>query len=133
MKNKLNVIVAGGRDFNNYQLLSDKLDHLLSSVDKKDVILIVGGAKGADTLGKQYAEDNGINYQVMNADWDTHGKKAGVLRNIEMAKVANALVAFWDGESSGTKHMIEEARRKDLKVRVIYYKMLAQDVTILGD
>lgn len=116
------VIVAGGRKFNNYNLLKSKLDAILAEKRKTHQIYIISGmAKGADTLGEQYANENGFTVLGFPAEWNLYGKSAGIRRNEEMAKVGDALIAFWDGESPGTKHMIETARDKRLLVRVIKY------------
>ena len=53
-----------------------------------------------------------IKLSTSPADWDLDGKSAGFKRNVKMAEYADALVAFWDGESKGTKHMIETAKEK---------------------
>lgn len=116
------VIIAGGRDFNNYPGLSTAMDKLLKNIND-DIEIVCGMAKGADRLGEQYAKENGYSVIYMPADWDTDGKAAGYKRNIRMAEYANALVAFWDGQSSGTKHMIETAQKMGLDVRVVKYKM----------
>lgn len=116
------VIVAGGRKFNNYELLKRKLDNILSEKRKTHQIYIVSGmAQGADSLGERYANENGFNVLGFPAEWDLYGKSAGFKRNAEMAKVGDALVAFWDGESRGTKNMIELAQDKQLLVRIIKY------------
>ena len=57
------------------------------------------------------------------ADWERHGKAAGPIRNAEMADVSDALIAFWDGQSCGTKSMIELAKRKGLQVAVVRYDL----------
>jgi hypothetical protein len=119
MKNQFRVIVAGGRDFFNYQLLESKLNKLLSQ--KENVEIVSGNAKGADQLGERYARQHGLLISSYPALWNLHGTKAGFIRNEEMAKTANACVCFWDGESSGTKHMIETAKSMQIPVRVINY------------
>jgi hypothetical protein len=58
---------------------------------------------------------------VFPADWKTHGKAAGPIRNRQMAKNAEALIALWDGNSRGTKNMIETATKLGLKVYVKRY------------
>lgn len=113
------VIVAGGRDFNNYQLLRDKLDYYLQNLP--DIEIVSGGAKGADALGERYAEENAYPLKIFPADWDNLGKRAGFVRNSEMAEHADYLIAFWDGKSRGTKHMINIAKRVGLKVKVVIY------------
>ena len=116
----MKVIIAGGRYFDNYELLSTKCDKILQNQD--DVIIISGGAKGADSLGEKYAKERGYTLEIFPAKWDEHGKKAGIMRNVEMADNANSLIAFWDGNSRGTKHMVETATNKGLSVTVIKYK-----------
>ena len=115
-----NVIIAGGRDFSDYNLLAKTMDHLLSNI-KDDITVICGKARGADTLGEKYAKERGFPVQYFPADWQRYGKSAGYRRNTEMAENADALVAFWDGKSRGTKHMIETAKAHGLKVRVKRY------------
>lgn len=114
------VIIAGGRDFKDYDLLVKTMNHLLSNV-KDDITVVCGKARGVDTLGEQYAKEHGYSVQYFPADWNRYGKAAGYLRNTEMAKNADALVAFWDGMSLGTRHMIETAKARGLKVRVKRY------------
>jgi predicted Rossmann fold nucleotide-binding protein DprA/Smf involved in DNA uptake len=115
----MKIIIAGTRTFNNYQLLKEKCNHLLSN--QTSITIISGTAKGADKLGEQYAKEQGHSLLLFPPLWDTQGKQAGIKRNIAMAQEADALIAFWDGKSKGTKHMIQTAREKGLPVRVIYY------------
>jgi len=112
----LKVIVAGGRDLKDYRLVSKTLDNL-----KKPFEVVCGESKGADALGKQYATEQGLKVHRFPADWNTHGKSAGYKRNEQMAEFAEACIAFWDGQIHGTKHMIDIATRKGLKLVVIRY------------
>ena len=115
------VIIAGCRDFNDYELLKEKCDHMLSK--KKDthkVIIVSGHAAGADALGEVYALERGFDLETYPADW-SRGRMAGPLRNERMARVADALIAFWDGKSRGTKNMIDLANMKGIPVRIIRY------------
>lgn len=120
------VIIAGGRDFNNYEGLAASLDYLFKNVSD-DIEVVCGMSRGTDRLGEKYAKERGYRVIYMPADWDTHGKSAGYRRNVEMAKYADALVAFWDGKSTGTKHMIDTAREHKLDVRVKRYTMKKRD------
>lgn len=114
------VIIAGSRDFSDYNLLREKCDRILSDQKSNHQIVIVSGtARGADRLGEQYAKERGYEVRQYPADWDAHGKSAGFIRNREMAKNADALIAFWDGQSKGTKLMIDLAKDHGLAVRVI--------------
>lgn len=114
------VIIAGSRDFDNYCWLADIADQLLK--DETDVEIVSGTARGADSLGEQYALERKYKLTKFPANWDLYGKSAGYRRNVEMGNYADALIAFWDGESKGTKHMIDIATDKGLKVCVIKYK-----------
>lgn len=113
----MKTIVAGGREFSNYGLLRKTL----LGLDITEVVC--GMARGADTLGRRFADNNGIIVQKFPADWDTHGKRAGYIRNEAMADYADRLVAFWDGHSRGTKHMINLAKKKGLQVIVVQYDL----------
>ena len=116
------VIIAGGRDFNDYPLLKAKCDNILADKTATHRIIVVSGAaKGADSLGEQYAREKGYTVERYPADWNTHGRAAGPIRNAQMANNADALIAFWDGQSKGTKSMINIAKTKGLGVRVISY------------
>ena len=116
------IIIAGGRDFMDYNLLKEKTNKILQEKRVSHKIVIVSGcARGADTLGLRYASENAFDVEEYPADWDKYGKKAGYMRNVEMAENANALIAFWDGKSKGTKHMIDIATERNLPIRVIRY------------
>lgn len=116
---KFRVIIAGGRDFDDYELLRKSCD--ICFRNKKPYAIICGEARGADKLGKRYAEEHSIEVFSFVPEWDLFGKAAGYIRNEEMAQNADALVAFWDGHSRGTRHMIETAQRYGLKIRVFRY------------
>jgi putative cell wall-binding protein len=113
------VIIAGGRDFADYELLKQTLDLFLK--DKIDVAIVSGAAKGADKLGEKYAKERNIPILSYPANWDKYGKSAGYIRNKEMAINADALVAFWDQTSKGTKDMIDLGYKHKLEVTVISY------------
>jgi hypothetical protein len=110
------LIIAGSREFNNYSFLKDKIDFLLKNV-VEDVEIVSGAARGADTLGEQYARENNLNVKLFPADW-SKGNSAGFIRNEEMAKYANACVVFWMNNSKGTKHMIDLSQKHNLKLRI---------------
>ena len=115
----MKIIVAGGRDFNNYNLLCAKLDYLLQST--KNPVIVCGEAKGADLLGRRYAVEHNLSIDSYPAKWEELGKSAGFLRNEQMAKVADALVAFWDGKSKGTEHMIRLMKNMNKPYKIVRY------------
>lgn len=118
---KYKVIIAGCRDFTDYELLREKCDYHLQNLRLEDIVIVSGHASGADSLGERYAQDRGFQLETYPADWQAHGRAAGPIRNAKMANVAHALIAFWDGKSRGTKNMIETARKYNLKVAVVRY------------
>lgn len=115
----MKVIIAGSRGFSNFQLLYTKCEEILET--QSDVEIVSGTAKGADKLGEHYASLKGYSVARFPADW-SKGRSAGFIRNAEMANYSDCLIAFWDGNSSGTKHMINLAESKGLEVHVILYK-----------
>lgn len=115
----MKVIIAGGRLFNDYELLVQRCTHALSN--QEDIEIVSGTANGADKLGERFAKDNGYSIIQFPADWDKFGKSAGYKRNAQMSEYADALIAFWDGKSKGTKHMIDLAKKTGLKVKVYSY------------
>jgi hypothetical protein len=117
----MRVIIAGSRCFKDYNVMEKFCDRVLSKQNKEDVVIISGTARGADTLGEEYAEKKGYRLEKYPADWKTHGNRAGIIRNCHMGDIADALIAFHDGQSRGTLHMIDYAKKKKLKVRVKYF------------
>lgn len=111
------MIIAGSRSFKDYSLLCKTIDDLFPH----PITIISGHARGADKLGEAYAQSKGYDVKVMPADWDRYGKSAGYKRNKNMADISDALVAFWDGKSRGTMHMINLAKAKGLRVHVVRY------------
>jgi hypothetical protein len=114
----IKVIIAGGRTFNDYNLLCQICDKALSL--QSEIEIVSGTANGADKLGEKYAEKKGYTIKRFPANWNM-GRSAGYKRNEEMAQYADALIAFWDGKSKGTKHMIDLANKYRLKIKVIIY------------
>ncbi len=115
----MKVIIAGGRNFCDYDKLRESCNNIL--VNQKEVEIVSGTAAGADTLGERYAQEKGYEVKKFPAQWDLYGKSAGYKRNQQMAEYADGLIAFWDGKSKGTKHMIDLANKMGLKVRVVRY------------
>src|SRR5574343_841092 len=110
----MRTIIAGSRDcFDESELMS-----AIDACGWVPTVVISGAARGADRLGEQWSAKNMVPCERFPADWDRHGKSAGYRRNEQMAENAEALIALWDGESRGTKHMIDIARRKGLRVYV---------------
>jgi hypothetical protein len=129
----LKIIIAGSRDFYDYDYLEKALDNVLIylNVTVKEyqyIEIVSGGATGADQLGEMYASNRGFQIKRFLPDWNKHGKKAGVLRNKQMAEYIDKngkdkfCVCFWDGESKGTKNMIETADFLHIPTYIFKYK-----------
>jgi hypothetical protein len=103
----MRLIIAGSRAFTNYQLLCQTLAPERSRITQ----VITGGAHGADQLGYRWAWKHAITHQLFRAEWERFGKAAGVRRNHQMAQAGDMLVAFWDGQSPGTEHMVQVMRQ----------------------
>lgn len=115
------VIIAGSRTFSNYKFLMEQCQAILQEKMKTHQVIIVSGhARGADVLGERFAKEFGLPVELYPARWNTLGKGAGMVRNAQMAKASDALIAFWDGHSRGTEHMINFAKRRGLDVTIIH-------------
>ena len=133
----MRIIIAGGRDFNNYNLLESECNRIFKQLsdewlltgkvelDIPNMEIVSGTANGADKLGERYAKEYGIKVKQFPADWDLYGKSAGYKRNEQMAIYAKenngVLIAFWDKVSKGTGYMINLAKKHGLRVFVIEY------------
>lgn len=130
------IIIAGSRSFNNYALLQCTLRSFLINYNYFTVQIVCGGAPGADSLGERWAKEHNVSIRYFFAEWsnlnppckikinrrgERYNALAGFNRNHKMGLYADALVAFWDGVSSGTKDMINCANNRNLQVRVIRY------------
>lgn len=118
-------LVIGSRSFQNYSQLKSKLDYLLKRQNK--VVIVSGGARGADSLAERYAKEKNYVCLVYPANWEKFGRKAGYIRNAEMhAFIARqqkrGVVAFWDGKSPGTKQSIQLAQQYNNPIRWIIVK-----------
>lgn len=130
---ELRVIIAGSREFDDFPKLMNSCIDILSSITNKNdgldkIRIVSGAARGADRLGEQYAKIASYEVSRFPADWDGLGKRAGYIRNAEMAKFVVAdgnygvLIAFWDGKSKGTKHMINLAEKYGLEVHIVRFE-----------
>lgn len=117
----IKLIVAGGRDFNDKQRMSEILDAWVANYGRTGFSVVSGMARGADLLAWEYCRRNRVKCYEFPADWGQHGKAAGHIRNAEMARFADILIAFWDGESKGTKNMIQVMGREGKPVLIEEY------------
>ncbi|MEE0945525.1 MAG: DUF2493 domain-containing protein [Acutalibacteraceae bacterium] len=113
------VVIAGCRDYSNYKEAKVYIDFCLSNIRKQyDIVILSGCASGADAIGERYAKENGFKVEKYPADWERYGKSAGPKRNKQMAEITDYVICFWDGESRGTRSMIEFAKQYGKPVKV---------------
>ena len=115
------VIVAGSRDITDVQFVHDQLDNYFHD-RLQDIEIVTGMARGPDRIAYGYANKHDLPKYEFYPDWNRHGNRAGFLRNVQMADFADELIAFWDGRSKGTRHMIQQAERSGLKVEIVYVR-----------
>lgn len=116
------VVIAGYRNYNNYDEAKRYIDFCLSNIRNENNIIIVSGcASGADAIGERYANENGFKVEKYPADWKNLGRSAGPKRNKQMAEISDYVICFWDGKSKGTRSMIEYAEEynKPIKIKII--------------
>ena len=109
----MKIAVVGSRDFPDMELVRAFVRSL-----PKDTVIISGGARGVDRTAEEEAKKLGMVTEIYPADWQTHGKKAGFLRNKQMVDAADRIVAFHDGVSRGTLHTINLAKAADKPVEI---------------
>lgn len=114
----MNIVICGSREFTNYQEFCFRLAGA-HEIDRQDTI-ISGGAKGVDELAERYAHEHGNEFLKVEADWKKHKRAAGMIRNVEMAANADIVIAFWNRESKGTKHMIEHCQKQEIEHVILF-------------
>jgi len=108
------TVIAGSRKLKLPEYVRDAV--IESGFDITEVR--VGDAIGIDDVAYAWAYERDIPVSVYKADWETYGKRAGYLRNLQMAEGSDALIAIWDGKSLGTMHMINIAKKKGMRLYV---------------
>ena len=109
----MKISIIGSRSFFDYTMLEKILNK------EKIDILVSGGARGADSLGEQYAKNNNIPTLIFKPDWKKFGRAAGFIRNKDIIDNSDKVIAFWDGKSKGTLNSINLAKKQNKKV-IIY-------------
>jgi hypothetical protein len=111
----MNFALIGTRSFFDYVLMKTVLSQY--KIDK----IISGGARGADKLSEKYAKENNIEIEIFPADWNKYGKAAGFKRNYDIIDNCDVVIAFWNGESSGTKHSLTYGKKLKKHIVIIEY------------
>lgn len=115
----MKILVCGSRGYTDNKRVYEVLDTL--RLMYPDLTIISGMARGPDRYAALYAAVHNIPLETYVPDWDTYGHSAGAIRNKQMVSIGkpDQVIAFWDGVSRGTKHMMDIARRKNITVTII--------------
>lgn len=119
----MRLAVVGSRGFDHYSFAEFVLDEFRET-SPTPLVIVSGGARGADLMASLYATRNELEYVVHLPMWDKHGKSAGYIRNVDIVNDCDELVAFWDGKSKGTLHSINTAKKQGKTVTVIRYDQI---------
>lgn len=135
LSDKLKIVIAGPRDFYDYDLVASSLVNILPK-DRNRIQIVEGGATGVDRIARDFAIANKIEYKEFPANWSL-GRKAGPIRNEQMARYADMLIAF-DAHTRGTASMIRCATKEGLKITTFdisaqYRKELSKDTTDINN
>lgn len=126
----MKLAIIGSRSFANYALLDDTimkyfLNHSVIHGEDIDPYvfdeIVSGGAKGADSLGAEFAKKNNIKLTEFLPDYKKNGKDAPLIRNIDIVHASDFVLAFWDGKSTGTGHTLFNARHAKKNTLIIYF------------
>lgn len=120
------VVIAGSRSFLDYEVARCFIDWCIAEQGGEEIIILSGGARGADALGERYAHEHGFAIERYPARWQIYGKAAGICRNEEMAAACDLVICFWDRESRGTKSMIAFARKHNKPIFIKDIKGLGE-------
>ncbi len=112
----MKVIIAGTRNVKDYTLVYKTIEE--SGWKDRITEVVSGCATGVDSLGEQWARLNNVPVKEMPANWNAHGSSAGPQRNRAMAEYADAAIIVWDGQSRGTRNMIENMIRRKKPYRI---------------
>ena len=123
-EDKMRVIIAGSRSIEEFAEVAIAVEESGFNVTE----VVSGKARGVDTLGEAWAEESEVPVKPFPADWKKRGNDAGKRRNTEMAEYADALVAVWDGVSTGTQNMIDQMRFRDKPVFIRRVRCQYSDV-----
>lgn len=124
MKNTLNIMITGGKDFQDYELLKESCDKFineLNSQSQKEIKLHTGSSIGAESLVEQYAFENDLVVSIYPNTWNKNKKSKR--RIDETMKNMDACICFWDGKSKDVEYYIELARLLNIKIEIIRYNV----------
>ncbi|MFZ4454618.1 MAG: SLOG family protein [Bacteroidales bacterium] len=120
----MKIAIIGSRSFSDYQELENKVQKFLAEWNcelNSSVEIVSGGAAGADSLGAIFAKNHQLEMTSILPNWKKYGRGAGIVRNREIAETADAVIAFWDGTSKGTKSTIDFFRDQKKRIKIVRF------------
>lgn len=115
----MKLAIVGSREFNDYIKFKNVIIEYFDV--PKITKIISGGARGVDTLAERFADENDISTLIFKPDWNKHGKSAGFIRNKDIVKSADVVIAVWNGISKGTKHSINICNENNKPLYIYNY------------
>lgn len=122
----MKIGIVGSRSFTSWEKFSAAIykSPVVEIIDackfnNEHIHVVTGDANGADELASRWAKENNLNLSVLKANWDLHGRSAGVLRNKDLVDEVDLLIAFWDGKSRGTGHTVSFGFAKKIPMIII--------------
>lgn len=113
----MKIGIVGSRSFKNLELLKKEMKPFLNRVS----LIVSGGAKGADEMAEEWAVSNKIDTEIFYPEFKSFGRGAYRMRNIEIVRNADLIIAFWDGKSKGTDQTIGIAKKSGVPVMIVKY------------
>ena len=117
----MKITIGGCRDFEDYELFKEFVAECIKKMGHEKITILSGHCSGADIMGEKYADEHGYEIEIHLAEWKKYGRAAGPLRNAEMVKESDVVIAFWDGKSKGTKSLVDCAKKSG---KVLFVKMI---------
>lgn len=94
------------------------VDNLEKYLPEDTTEIVSGGARGVDTSAREYAQSHDIKLTEFLPEYDKYGRSAPLKRNITIIEYADVVLAFWDGQSHGTKFVIDNCKQRGIPVKV---------------
>jgi len=111
----MRIAIVGSREYHDPEAVTACVSSF-----PPDTVIVSGGARGVDTWAEQAAHACGLQVDIKRPNWDAYGKGAGFIRNVDIVRSADKVIAFWDGKSKGTAHSIRVARQLGKELETVY-------------
>ena len=115
----MKIVIGGCRDYHDYDAFCEFVDRCLEEL-RQDVTVLSGHCSGVDAMAERYAAERGLGVEIYAAEWDKYGRAAGPVRNKKMVEQSDAVIAFWDRVSKGTRSLIRYAEQQGKPLFIKY-------------